>query len=198
MTTKVSFNLPSNYVAEASHGILVGDFNNWNVDEGIYLEKREDGSMVAELLLTPGRTYEYRYLLSDGRWVNDDNNKREVEAFGQMVENCVIDVPLNEINSKIKRNTQNKEKKVKMAIKDDLTVVMGISKEIEAVLNADDIKSFKDLGKCTMKRLLMLLENAGIREKAMYHTSWTKQAKLAASDKIEELKALKAEIKNKN
>jgi 1,4-alpha-glucan branching enzyme len=68
MTKKVSFKLPSDNAAGATHGILVGDFNNWNTAEGIYLEKYEDGSFGAELVLTEGKTYEYRYLLCESVW----------------------------------------------------------------------------------------------------------------------------------
>jgi hypothetical protein len=34
MNKKVSFILPSAYAEGATHGVLVGDFNNWNTAEG--------------------------------------------------------------------------------------------------------------------------------------------------------------------
>jgi hypothetical protein len=34
--------------------------------------KKEDGSMFAEVALVAGKSYQYRYLLNDGRWVNDN------------------------------------------------------------------------------------------------------------------------------
>lgn len=205
MTKKISFNLPSDYVAGATHGILVGDFNNWNIAEGIYLEKYEDGSFGAELVLTEGKTYEYRYLLSDGRWVNDNNNKRFVEAFGQTVENCVIDVPLSKTSETVKKTTKSpaksttKSPKVKTVAnaEDNLTLISGINKNIQSVLKADGIENFKDLGKCTMKKLLMIIENAGLSDTANFHTTWTKQAKLAAAEKWDELEVLKKEISAK-
>ena len=206
MTKKVSFNLPSDFVAGATHGILVGDFNNWNTAEGIYLEKREDGSLGAELVLTEGKTYEYRYLLSDGRWVNDNSEKRSVMAFGQTVENCVIDVPVTEVAAATKKTvkktttkTATKTPKAKAAIKseDNLTLIAGITKSIQTVLKADGIETFKDLGKCTMKKMLLILENAGLADKVNFHTTWTKQAKLAAAEKWDELEALKKEINSK-
>ncbi len=205
MTKKVSFKLPSDNAAGATHGILVGDFNNWNTAEGIYLEKYEDGSFGAELVLTEGKTYEYRYLLSDGRWVNDNNKTRFVEAFGQTVENCVIDVPVTELAVAVKKSTKSAAKstskvpKVKAVAKteDNLTLIAGINKNIQSVLKADGISTFKDLGKCSMKKLLMIVESAGLTEKANYHTTWTKQAKLAAADKWDELETLKKEIVSK-
>ena len=203
MTKKVLFNLPSHFVAGATHGILVGDFNNWNTAEGIYLEKYEDGSFGAELFLTEGKTYEYRYLLSDGRWVNDNNTKKSVLAYGQTIENCVIDVPVTEKSISVKKSTkkaiakvETKAPKAKVITKsnDNLTLIVGVTKNIQTVLKADGILTFNDLGKCTMKKLLLIIESAGLTDKANYYTTWTKQAKLAAAEKLEEWEALKKEI----
>jgi predicted flap endonuclease-1-like 5' DNA nuclease len=206
MTKKVMFNLPSEYVAGASNGILVGDFNNWNTADGIYLEKYEDGSFGAELFLTEGKTYEYRYLLSDGRWVNDNNVKKSVLAYGQTIENCVIDVPITETvvtpKKASKKNVTKvaskapKEKSI-VTIEDNLTLIVGITKNIQTVLRADGIETFKDLGKCTMKRLLLIIESAGLTDKANFYTTWAKQAKLAAAEKWKEWDDLKKAISSK-
>jgi len=206
MTKKIAFKLPSDYVAGATHGILVGDFNNWNTAEGIYLEKFEDGSLGTELVLTEGKTYEYRYLLSDGRWVNDNNNKKFVEAFGQIVENCVIDVPFSDAVAPVEKITKKKStstekkttpKKSTVKVEDNLTLIEGISKSTKAILAEEGISSFKDLGKCTMKKLLLIIDNAGMTDKVKYHTTWAKQAKLAAAEKWDELESLKKEIVSK-
>ena len=102
MTTKVAFKLPASHVAGAEEGILLGEFNDWNTAEGIYLQKQEDGSMIAELSLTAGQSYQYRYLLSDGRWVNDENAKTFSDVFGHSIENCIIDVPTPVKKAKVK------------------------------------------------------------------------------------------------
>ena len=96
MTTKVTFKLPSEFVANASDGVLVGEFNNWNPAEGVQLQKKEDGSMFAEVALVAGKSYQYRYLLNDGRWVNDNTNTTLNDVYGQPVENCVVEVPVVE------------------------------------------------------------------------------------------------------
>lgn len=95
MTTKVKFNLPAEYVHNASEGVLVGEFNNWNPEEGVRLKKKEDGSMYAEIALAAGQSYQYRYLLNDGRWVNDSSSTVQNDVYGQPVENCLIEVPAN-------------------------------------------------------------------------------------------------------
>ena len=96
MTTKITFQLPSESVANASAGVLLGEFNDWNPAEGVQLLKNQDGSMYAELALTAGQSYQYRYLLNDGRWVNDNNLTTWSDVYGQPVENCVVVVPATE------------------------------------------------------------------------------------------------------
>ena len=201
MTTKVSFTLPAAYVADATQGILLGEFNNWNTEEGIFLQKKEDGSMVAELSLTPGKTYQYRYLLNDGRWVNDDSSKAYSEIFGYPVENCLIEVP---VPSPVKKARVKKESasvaktnivKPKQAIvADDLTRIEGIGKKIAALLATNDISTYKALAKCSIKKLQVILDAAGSKFQVHNPATWPKQAKLAASAKWEELEALQASL----
>ncbi|MEI2750014.1 MAG: glycoside hydrolase family 13 [Ferruginibacter sp.] len=196
-TTKVSFKLPASYVAGASHGILLGEFNNWNTEEGIYLEKTEDGSLVAELTLTAGQTYQYRYLLSDGRWVNDDSNKAFSELYGYTVENCIVEVPVPVKKAAPKKATTPKAKTVKKAKDvqpDDLTKIEGIGKKVTALLKENNILSFKDLGKSSIKKLQQILDEGGSKFNLHNPASWPKQAKLAAAGKWEELETLQKEL----
>ncbi|MCP9751523.1 isoamylase early set domain-containing protein, partial [Ferruginibacter sp. HRS2-29] len=72
MSTQVTFLLPNYIVQHATGGLLLGDFNNWNAELGFPLELTEDGSLQTTISLQPGQTYQYRYLLNDGRWENDD------------------------------------------------------------------------------------------------------------------------------
>ena len=41
MTTKVTFQLSPNIVLSATEGILLGDFNNWDINNGIKLKKQQ-------------------------------------------------------------------------------------------------------------------------------------------------------------
>ena len=153
---KVLFTLPSEAVANAAEGILLGEFNNWNPGEGIHLQKKEDGSMIAELALTAGKTYEYRYLLSDGRWVNDNNGTTFPQVYGHSVENCVLTVPApvkKAVSEKAK--TVKKEKVVTPA--DDLTKIEGIGKKIATLLVKENIRTYKDLAKSSIKKLQLIL-----------------------------------------
>ena len=191
---KVIFTLPSESVANAAEGILLGEFNNWNPEEGIHLQKKEDGSMIAELSLTAGKTYEYRYLLSDGRWVNDNNGKAFSEVYGYSVENCVLTVP-----AAIKKAATEKTKTVKkekiVVLSDDLTKIEGIGKKIAALLAKENINTYKDLSKCSIKKLQLILDTAGSKFNVHDPATWPKQAKLAADGQWETLTSLQEELK---
>ncbi len=194
MTKKVLFSLAPEFVANASDGILVGEFNNWNIEEGIHLQKQEDGSMKAELVLTAGKTYEYRYLLNDGRWVNDYNEKKFSDVFGNSVENCVLTVP-----APVKKTTVAKPKVVKkekaIVQADDLTKIEGIGKKVAALLNKENINTYKDLAKCSVKKLQLILETAGNKFDIHDPATWPKQAKSAASGDWDTLNKLQEELK---
>ena len=92
MSKKVTFILSAEVVGNATSGLLLGEFNNWNYNEGIELTKQKDGSMKATASLKAGSRYEYRYLLNDGRWVNDQSADQYIHISGLQVENCVINV----------------------------------------------------------------------------------------------------------
>lgn len=206
-TKKVQFTLPAETVAGAEHGILVGDFNGWNVEEGIWLKKAEDGSLRTELVLAKGKTYQYRYLLSDGRWVNDDREKTWPDAFGVTVENCIVVVPETskemipgeKKSGKVKKIGVTKKAKTvakKESLKaDDLTKIEGIGKKIAAVLEKEGIISFNLLAKTAVKKLKEILAAAGPRYNAHNPSSWPRQAKLAAAEKWAELSALQSSLK---
>lgn len=98
MAKKVTFTLPAEVVADATGGLLLGDFNNWDESKGAKLKKQKDGSYTATVSLEPG-TYNYRYFLNDGRWVND-HAQNYVPAAGLGVENCVITVEAEPVAEK--------------------------------------------------------------------------------------------------
>lgn len=92
-TKKIDFLLSPEIVGNATSGMLLGDFNNWNYENGIAMKKQKDGSLKASVALETGKSYQYRFLLSDGRWVNDKNADSYVKVPLFNAENCVINVP---------------------------------------------------------------------------------------------------------
>lgn len=110
MTTKVTFTLPAATISGADECFLVGEFNNWNPAEGIALKKQKDGSMKVKVELPAGNAYQYRYLLADGRWVNDDAEKIISHVYGQPVENCIVRVSEKLKKPAVKRSASAKPK----------------------------------------------------------------------------------------
>jgi predicted flap endonuclease-1-like 5' DNA nuclease len=204
MTTKITFTLPAANVIGAEGCVLLGEFNNWNLDEGIYLKKQADGSMTAEVELAAGNDYQYRYLLSNGRWVNDDAEKITSEMHGYPVVNCIVRVPAIIEAKKTTAAKSAKAKTVKtkaatrpteVVIKDDLTRVEGIGKKIEALLYKNKIYSYKQLSKSTITNLKAILESGGNKYSMHNPGTWPKQAKLAAEAKWEDLELLQKHLK---
>lgn len=210
MTKKVQFKLSSNNVAGATSGILVGEFNGWDINKGIAMQRLEDGSMVAEVDLADGKAYEYRYLLNDGRWVNDDNAKKFVSAYGMTIENCIVEVAKEKKDKAVKasakksatpkkssdKNTTVAAKTLVIEAKQDLTKILGVNAKAAQLFQSEGVKTYKDLGGCTMKQILLILSSADLDKKVKHATSWAKQAKLAAANKWEELAAYQSELKS--
>jgi predicted flap endonuclease-1-like 5' DNA nuclease len=204
MTTKITFTLPAANIIGAAECVLLGEFNDWNLDKGVYLQKQADGSMTAEVELTTGKDYQYRYLLSNGRWVNDNGEKITSEMHGYPVVNCIVRVLAITETEKpaATKTTKPKTTKAKAAtkataaiIKDDLTKVEGIGKKIQDLLNKNYIYSFKQLSKATITNLKAVLQSGGSKFTMHNPGSWPKQAKLAADGKWDDLELLQKHLK---
>jgi len=193
MLVKVDFYLKATRVQDANGGFLVGDFNQWDANKGIALNLNADGSLSGSLNLSPGKKYEYRYLLSDGRWENDDNPKVLKNAYGQIVENCVVDTKQL---AKKQSNSELKSEKTSSGKTEDLTKISGITPKIQTLLKSESITSYVELGRCTIKKLLIILDIANNKKKINYYTTWAKQAKLAAAGKWEDLADLQKKIES--
>ena len=204
MTTKIRFTLPAANIIGADECVLLGEFNNWNLEEGFYLQKQADGSMTVEVELAAGKDYQYRYLLSNGRWVNDNGEKVASEMSGYPVMNCIVRVPdiiehptvQNPISAELKPLKIKPVAKAKpVVLKDDLTKVEGIGKKIEALLYKNKIHTYKQLSKATIKTLKEILDAGGSKFNIHNPGTWTKQAKLASEAKWEDLELLQKHLK---
>lgn len=63
----VDFELPA--CIEAESVALCGEFNDWSC-EATLMARDEDGPWKATVLLLPGSSYRYRFLIDGGRWEN--------------------------------------------------------------------------------------------------------------------------------
>ena len=212
MTTKVQFKIPANQVAEATEGILLGEFNNWDTDEAVILQRSEDGSMEAAIELTAGKTYRYRYLLNDGRWVNDERPTSWDLAYGNFVENAVVEVPATKGNTPTKVDAVKTAPLLKKAAQkpaakkagakkkakpeaEDLLKLKGIGTRIAYLLKRHEIVTYKALANTSVRKLQQLLKDAGAQYSSYNPENWPTQAKLAAAGKWNELETLQATIK---
>lgn len=206
-TRKVTFILP-NYIAKgADSGFLLGDFNNWNLDQGIPLIQNEHGDLYATVELISGEFYQYRYFLGNGRWENDDNAQSYYASQGNAVENCVVFVSAaeeykTEHTDIAEKKTEKKSTKKPTAkvpplktekksgattkintAKEDLSLIEEISKSTADLLNQKGINSFSRLSKSTIKSLKELLEEAGPKYENINPSNWPKAAKAFMASK---------------
>ncbi|MEL6864915.1 MAG: DUF4332 domain-containing protein [Bacteroidota bacterium] len=205
-TAKVTFSLPKEAVNGGKEVVLLGEFNNWDVEAGIPM-KASKGEFKAVVELTTGRDYEFRYLIDKQVWENDWAADDYIpNPFG--FDNSVVALPgtpetLDVVKKAPKKSTKKvsakktvapKKAVAKKAVKDDLKKIEGIGPKIASLLNAAGIVTFADLSKATQKTLKAVLTEAGNRFKMHDPTTWPKQAKLAAQGKWDELKKLQDEL----
>jgi 1,4-alpha-glucan branching enzyme len=82
-TTKVTFILPKEAVENAETVAVLGDFNQWDIKNGIELKKQKDGSFKTAVELEAGRSYQFRFLIDGQRWENAWNAEAyEPTPFG--------------------------------------------------------------------------------------------------------------------
>jgi 1,4-alpha-glucan branching enzyme len=89
---KATFTLPADLAPEAKKVVLLGEFNGWNAENGIVMKKQKDG-FKAVVELEAGKEFQFRYLVDDQLWLNDNAADKYIPTpFG--VENSVV-VTLN-------------------------------------------------------------------------------------------------------
>jgi small subunit ribosomal protein S2 len=64
---------------------------------------------------------------------------------------------------------------------DDLNKILGFTRKYQSILKDAGVVDYKSLGNCTMKRLLNILEKAGITKRVEHYTTWARQAKMASN-----------------
>lgn len=79
---KVTFQLPS--IMDAETIKLAGDFNNWSATP---MEQLKDGRFKTVVELEQGRDYQFRYLVNDQEWMNEE----EADSY--------VSTPFNSENS---------------------------------------------------------------------------------------------------
>lgn len=202
---KVTFILPAEATEGGTEVRVVGDFNNWDWNQGVAMQwKKSELQAVVEL--PTGRNYEFRYLVDNQRWVNDWQADAYLPSpyFGSdnsvlMLDDQLVRVPApaeDEPLASAAPKAGKASKAVKAAKeKDDLKKIEGVGPKIEGLLNVRGIVSFQDLATADISLLMEILEAAGSRYKMHDPTTWPQQAKLAAAGDWGVLNKLQAELK---
>lgn len=68
---KTTFRIPKDVAGEANSAVIVGDFNEWNQEEPIEMNKLKSGDFKAVVELPEGE-YEFKYILDKQDWKNDN------------------------------------------------------------------------------------------------------------------------------
>lgn len=85
----VTFRLPAADVLKAKKVALVGDFNEWN-SCAHQMRKMKNGDYARCLRLEAGREYQFRYIIDDIQWKNDDNADKYIKSPYAGCDNSVV------------------------------------------------------------------------------------------------------------
>lgn len=217
---KVTFTLPTNLAPDAKVVKVVGDFNNWNWDNGLTLKKGKT-DYKGQTQLSSGKQYEFRYLIDNQIWKNDLKADAYVASPFVGIENSVVNVPAvttkkvavkaakpattkaaATVKATTAKTTATKIAKAPVAKKTtakkksfDFTLIEGVGPKINTLLINGGFKTFADLAKAKPDSIKEILDAAGSKFQMHDPTTWPAQAKLAAAEKWEELTKLQDELK---
>jgi 1,4-alpha-glucan branching enzyme len=86
---RVTFTVPREAVKTAQTVHVVGEFNNWNTT-ATPLKRQKSGEFTATIDVTPGKEYQFRYLINQTNWENDWNADKYVPTSFTNTENSVV------------------------------------------------------------------------------------------------------------
>lgn len=86
---KVTFRITPKIGRHASRAAVVGEFNAWDPTASP-MRKLKDGSFSLTMNLESCRDYQFRYLLDDLIWENEEQPDRFVYSAHGDCDNCVI------------------------------------------------------------------------------------------------------------
>src|SRR5210317_901410 len=87
---KVTFTLTKEEAFDAEKIQLLGDFNNWNVEEAVDLKKFKNGTYKTTLDLETEKEYQFKYLVDSTKWENDQEADSYVNNGIDANENFVV------------------------------------------------------------------------------------------------------------
>ena len=88
--TKVTFTIAKEIAKDFNKAVIVGDFNNWDQKVTPMKKSKKDGAFTKSIELDDNAEYEFRYLLDDNTWLNDEQADKHVPTYFLDSENSVI------------------------------------------------------------------------------------------------------------
>ncbi len=92
---QVTFRLPLEATNQATEVVILGDFNNWDVDNGFPMKKTKT-YFTATIDLKPDQSYEFRYLIDGEVWENDWEADSYIESPLGVENSVVVTTPPSE------------------------------------------------------------------------------------------------------
>jgi len=182
---KVTFMVPQNSYLEGREIRLLGEFNNWNWDNAPSL-KQSNGSYKVVVELSAGQSYQYRYLVDQSEWINDNIADSYTPSPYANVDNCVVS--LDQPVALVQKSTKTKSKV-------DFRKIEGVGPKIASLLHDAGFKSYEELAGASKEELESILAVGGKKYQMHDPTTWPKQSDLLAKSDLVKLKKLQAELK---
>jgi 1,4-alpha-glucan branching enzyme len=89
---KVTFKIPAEVGINHKSAHVLGSFNNWSKTANRMKKLVKDGSFSVMIDLEVGNEYEFKYLLDNNLWLNDEEADRQVTTHYGDSSNSVISV----------------------------------------------------------------------------------------------------------
>ncbi|NJB84634.1 putative flap endonuclease-1-like 5' DNA nuclease [Lewinella marina] len=105
---KVSFELPEDRVGQDRDVRVLGNFNDWNWENGLQLKAGKSGYSGSTTL--PAGHYQFRYLVDGDQWHNDDHAEAYADS-GHGTTNCCFSLEQVEEPKKTVKKAPAKAKK---------------------------------------------------------------------------------------
>lgn len=95
---QAAYNVTFNYNVVPEHPvesvIVLGDFNEWSLEDGYELKKTKSGDFEGKFKIPAGRDYHFRYLVNGNRWANEkDADRFENSPLHPHIDNSVLSLP---------------------------------------------------------------------------------------------------------
>lgn len=87
---KVTFKLPKELANGAGEVKVLGDFNAWDTSSATPMKSLKAGGFTTTLDLEAGREFQFRYLIDNAVWTNDDSADKYVASPFADAENGVV------------------------------------------------------------------------------------------------------------